>query len=255
MKKLLVLLFSLMLSFNSYANPNYNDIDYSLSEFCESDPKVQYRNNYSQIFLPNEDKGISATSLCVYKDGYGQYKSKGEYVNGKKIGKHLAWYRNGQKSFEAFFINGKSEGKWLNWFDDGKKRFESNSIGGKLDGKSISWNRGGGILKEHFYEAGLKQGKAFLSSIGYFVEGSYKDGKPDGRWTWYSGGDLWKEGLFSEGKLLRCNILIDSNDFDESTFENRIIKALFEKSQEENPGCDIETVKILTPYFMDGEWI
>ena len=250
MKKLLLLLF-LTLSFQVFSaqNQNYFEIDFTLSTFCDENPKVQYRNNYSQIFLPNEEEGITATSICVYTNGYGQYRSKGDYKNGKKVGKHLAWYRNGQKSFEAFFINGKPEGKWLNWFDDGKKRFEYNYIKGKEEGKSIGWDRNGEILEEHFYKEGLKEGKAFLRSTFYSVEGNYKAGLPDGNWTWFSGG-IWKEGFFSKGKLLgECNILINTEDLKGN--ENFFVTI----AEQENPGCDIESIKVNTPYFSNGEWI
>jgi len=245
----LILLLTLSFQVFSAQNTNYYEIDFTLSEFCDDDPKVQYRGNYSQIFLPNQEKGISATSICVYKDGYEQYRSKGDYVDGKKVGKHIAWYRNGQKSFEAFFIDGKPEGKWLNWLDNGEKYFESNYKNGKLEGKSFGWGKNGEILQEHFYKEGLKEGKAFLSSTFFDVEGNYKAGLPDGKWTWFSGG-TWKEGFFAKGKLIgECNILMNSKNFKGN--ENFFLRI----AEERNPGCDIDSITVNTPYFSNGEWI
>ncbi|WP_146993393.1 toxin-antitoxin system YwqK family antitoxin [Candidatus Thioglobus sp. NP1] len=252
MKKLLLILL-LTLSFQVFTaqNTNYYEIDFTLSEFCDDDPKVQYRNNYSQIFLPNQEKGISATSICVFKDGYGQYSSKGDYLDGKKVGRHIAWWRNGQKSFEANFIDGKPEGKWLNWYENGKKRFEYNHKDGKTEGKSFAWGLKGEILKEHFYENGLKEGRAFLRSPGSTVEGNYKAGMPDGNWTWFAGGSIWKEAIFSKGKLLgECNILLTEDRSD------NVSLLTFSIFKNDSSGCDIESIKVNTPFRTnDGRWL
>jgi len=247
----LILLLTLSFQVFSAQNTNYYEIDFTLSEFCDDDPKVQYRGNYSQIFLPNQEKGISATSICVYKDGYEQYRSKGDYVDGKKVGKHIAWYRNGQKSFEAFFIDGKPEGKWLNWFDNGEKYFESNYKNGKLEGRSFAWGLKGEILREHFYKNGLKEGRAFLRSPGSSVEGNYKAGMPDGNWTWFAGGSKWKEAIFSKGKLMgECNILINSKDGTDN------FSLWLSISEKDSSGCDINSIKVNIPFrSSNGQWI
>ena len=60
------------------------EIDFSLSDFCFKQPGVQERDN--RWFLPNEPDGISALSICVHKDAYGQYQSKGKLKNGAYMG-------------------------------------------------------------------------------------------------------------------------------------------------------------------------
>lgn len=66
MKKLLLLLFSILISFNSYGEA---DLDFSLSDFCYLQPNVQDRDGV--YFFPNQQIGITASSLCVFKNAYG----------------------------------------------------------------------------------------------------------------------------------------------------------------------------------------
>jgi len=61
MKKLLILLL-LSTSFSTFANSH---LDFSLSDFCYMMPKVQDRGGV--YYFPNEEVGITAGSLCVYK--------------------------------------------------------------------------------------------------------------------------------------------------------------------------------------------
>ena len=78
MKKLLLLLL-LSTSFPTFANKVFNiddyvdyvDLDFTLSDFCYLQPNVQDRGGV--YYFPNEEVGITDSSLCVYKDLYGQY--------------------------------------------------------------------------------------------------------------------------------------------------------------------------------------
>ena len=76
MKKLLTLIF-LSISCSVFAG---SQLDFTLSDFCYKQPGVQDRGG--AYYFPNEEVGITDSSLCVYKDLYGQYMSKVELVNG-----------------------------------------------------------------------------------------------------------------------------------------------------------------------------
>ena len=105
MKKLLPLVFSaLTLSFSALAD-NHHLRDFSLSEFCYEQPDVQNRNGV--YYLPNQSVGITATSICVYKDAFGQYSSKGNIVKGYFDGLWMGWTRNGEVWLETYYINRK----------------------------------------------------------------------------------------------------------------------------------------------------
>ena len=80
MKKLLILLFSLLISFNSYGEV---ELDFSFDSFCKESPKVQIRDNL--YYLPNKEKPYSGENICVYLSN-GQYYSQGEIYKGLRHG-------------------------------------------------------------------------------------------------------------------------------------------------------------------------
>jgi hypothetical protein len=71
MKKLLVLLLSLLISFTSYGEEE--ELDFSLDTFCDQSPKAQVRNGL--FYLPNQEEPYSGENLCVYLSN-GQYYSR-----------------------------------------------------------------------------------------------------------------------------------------------------------------------------------
>jgi hypothetical protein len=114
MKKLLVLLF-LTASFSTFAG---SQLDFTLSDFCYQQPNVQDRGGV--YYFPNEEVGITDSSLCVYKDLYDQYMSKVNLKNGRFDGKFIRWWENGQKHQEKNYNDGKKDGKWIEWGITGK---------------------------------------------------------------------------------------------------------------------------------------
>ena len=142
MKKILLTLL-LTASFSTFA-----DLDFTLSDFCYQQPNVQDRDarvepsNYVDLdeyfnpygnhfyesgtyYFPNEEVGITETSICVFKDAYGQYDSKGNLKNGKKEGKWIHWRSNGQKEAEINWKDGKKDGKNIWWYINGEIKSET----------------------------------------------------------------------------------------------------------------------------------
>ena len=103
MKKLFILPLILS-SFSTFAD-GHHLMDFSLSNFCYQQPNVQYRNGV--YYFPNESVGITDTSICVYKDAYGQYSSKGNIVKGYFDGLWTGWDKNGEIWLETYYINRK----------------------------------------------------------------------------------------------------------------------------------------------------
>ena len=103
MKKLL-LLSLLATSFSTFADGHHLR-DFSLSDFCYQQPNVQNRDGV--YYFPNQSVGITDTSICVYKDAFGQYASKGNIVRGVFDGLWTGWTRNGEIWLESYYINGK----------------------------------------------------------------------------------------------------------------------------------------------------
>ena len=114
MKKLLILLL-LSISLSAFAG---SQLDFTLSDFCYHQPNVQDRGGV--YYFPNEELGITATSICVFGDAYGQYRSKGKLKNGKLDGKHTEWYLKGQIQTERNYKDGKKDGKYTYWWLNGQ---------------------------------------------------------------------------------------------------------------------------------------
>jgi antitoxin component YwqK of YwqJK toxin-antitoxin module len=96
MKKLLVLLFSLLASFNSYSLFGLFGL-FEKTICVETDAQIRDELYY----LPNETKPFSGKNLCEYENG--QIYSKGFVEDGKIEGKWTFWYENSQKMSEGIF--------------------------------------------------------------------------------------------------------------------------------------------------------
>ena len=114
MKKLSLLIF-LSICLNSPSLAFYGELDFTLSDFCYQQPDVQTRNGV--FYLPNKSTGITATSICVYADAYGQYQSKGKLKNGKFNGKFIEWYRDGGIVSQKNYKDGEFDGTQTVWLD------------------------------------------------------------------------------------------------------------------------------------------
>jgi len=143
MKKLLILLFSILISFNSYGL-------FGLFEktICvETD--ALYNKKDSFIYLPPGTKPFSGKNLCKYKNG--QNKSKGKVKDGKRIGIWTGWYNNGQKEYEGNHKDGK-DGKWTGWYKNGQIHFEGHWKNDRWNGKWTFWNENGQKTSEKYYK-------------------------------------------------------------------------------------------------------
>ena len=91
MKKLLLFLFSMLISFNSYGGL----FDKTICVGTDS----QLRDGV--IYLPNKTKPFSGKNLCEYENG--QNKSKGKIKDGKKNDLWTEWEENGQIKLERTY--------------------------------------------------------------------------------------------------------------------------------------------------------
>ena len=184
MKKLLVLLFSILISFNSLGETGCSENDYP-EDFINSTTYFQERGGL--LYLPNQSKPYSRENLCIIKISSGQYFLKGKIKNGKRHGKMTFWDENGLKFIEDDFKDGVlvnttyysyypsdqialvnkykkvtkdgiqgsiKDGKWTYWHENGQMQGEVNFKDDKSDGKSIAWDENGQIVLEANYKDG-----------------------------------------------------------------------------------------------------
>jgi uncharacterized protein len=155
MKKLLILLFSLLISFNSYGGLFDKTV-------CVG-TDAQFKDGL--IYLPNKTKPFSGKNLCKYKNG--QNASKGKVKDGMKNGVWTKWNENGQIEFESTF-------------KDNQITIEKNYIGAKLNITThYKYNENGEVESSEYYEEGKLVGetKYFYDDGEYIGEENYKDGK------------------------------------------------------------------------------
>ena len=184
MKKLLLLLFSLLISFNSYGEIKY---DY-------------HSNGQTKSYANYKDGKLDGKWIAWHSNG--QKSEEGNYKDDKKggnggfddrDGKWNWWHKNGLLWGDANYIDGKLDGKSTWWFSDGRKEFEENWKDGEYDGKVTYW-----------YITGNKQ-----------KEQNYKDGKLDGKSTFWKHGKIFRE-TWEDDVLLTKSWKCDSDHYQDN---------------------------------------
>ena len=118
MKKLIILLFSVFISINSYGGIFNESICF------ETDGQ-------NIVFLPNETDAYTGKYLCKYNNG--QKEKEGNYKDGKRDGKWTWRNKNGQKVRQKNYKDGKLDGKLIEWFQfNGEIKREENYKNGKI---------------------------------------------------------------------------------------------------------------------------
>lgn len=152
-----------------------------------------------------------------------------QYDHGKRNGKNIWWFPNGQKWREANYQNGQIDGKFSEWTPDGRLIASELYHAGRRWGTKIDWYEPGVKRAEaHFlfareltqldedwwlgrsrlelvgkYGEDLRQG----SSIVYYRNGqralqaNYRDDLPEGQFVWWHpNGQKAIEGRYADGK-------------------------------------------------------
>ena len=118
MKKLIIFLFSIFISINSYGGIFKESICF------ETDGQ-------NIVFLPNETDPYTGNYLCKYDNG--QKEREGNYKDGKRDGKWTWRNKRGQKVKQKNYKNGKLDGKLIEWFQfNGEIKREENYKNGKI---------------------------------------------------------------------------------------------------------------------------
>ena len=105
---------------------------------------------------------------------------QGYMNNGKKAGRWLEFYKNGQLFSKGEYKNGKREGPWLQYYDSGQLWTEFEYKNGKEEGPWLQYYDNGQLLRK----------------------GAYKNGKEEGSWVYYTpDGTLNKQlsGVYKDG--------------------------------------------------------
>ncbi|MCW3103549.1 MAG: hypothetical protein JWO09_1989 [Bacteroidetes bacterium] len=136
----------------------------------------------------------------------GQIKSKGEYLNGKRIGEWVFYHPNGKVEQKGKYDKkGKAQGTWKWYYESGNLLREENYRNDLQDGMMTEYSDAGPdsvkVITKGEYVDGQKEGPWTLELPDYREEGSYKGGLRDGEWKHYytSTGNLRFTGKFIDG--------------------------------------------------------
>ena len=127
--------------------------------------------------MPNNEK-----STLYWPRGLRFWRPRAKYaegylLDGKRHGKWVFWYRNGQKQLEGEYIKGVKTACWVKWSEDGAKITEGNFLYGKMDGSWTDW-----------YRRGQKA-----------LESKWVMGKRDGKWTyWHPDGSIERTDIYDQ---------------------------------------------------------
>jgi antitoxin component YwqK of YwqJK toxin-antitoxin module len=82
-----------------------------------------------------------------------------EYKHGKKHGKEISYFRNGQINEVKTWKNDTMHGPWLWYYDNGKPRMKANYVNGVRDGYYMYYHQDGSTYISGYYKNNLRDGK------------------------------------------------------------------------------------------------
>ncbi len=107
-----------------------------------------------------KDKPYTGKALSLYPTGQ-KYMSQ-EYIDGRKEGEWILWYKNGQMQKRGYTKEGKEVGKANEWYENGQMKYDQHYVDGKKDGKWLSWYESGAKWTSRDFEMDVLNGKVLV---------------------------------------------------------------------------------------------
>ena len=178
-----------------------------------------YKNGQKKIEANMKDGKINGLAFGWHENGKKMQEVK--WNEGKAEGSATWWYESGQKKLSGTFKEGKRHGLWTWWDEKGQKQNELRYVKGEevFEGVNIDELELRDIGSEIFYLKGSDTpytGKSYeLTWHGdgpKKIEGTFKNGKPDGLWVfYYSNGQLEAKSHYKDGKIDGSHVMWHPN--------------------------------------------
>ena len=181
---------------------------FHLSKRCDSvrvynDSNETYTNQYKCFNLSVAD------SAFIYQEGYliergpvdslrrkqkiwieynitGEFRSKGPYVDDKRIGNWEFFYPNGKTEQKGKYDKkGRAQGEWILYYDNGNVLRKENYQNDKREGLLEEFTEDGKLITKGEYMDDQKEGDWFYEIGNYKEYGVYHNGMPDSTWKAY----------------------------------------------------------------------
>ena len=129
-----------------------------------------HTNNIPPIFKPSTDKGFTLHQDTLFYDNikysglvYTLYNAKdtmlvASYLNGLEEGVQKKWYPNQQIALVRDYHAGKKVGKHIGYWENGQPQFEFYFLDGEYHGEAKEWYQNGQVYRTFHYEHGYEQG-------------------------------------------------------------------------------------------------
>jgi hypothetical protein len=85
--------------------------------------------------------------------------AQGSLLEGRRHGKWVFWYENGERQLEGEYMKGQKTGLWRKWATDGAMITEGNFSHGKMHGKWTDWHGNGQKALESHWVFGKRDGE------------------------------------------------------------------------------------------------
>lgn len=157
----------------------------------------------------DSDNGTMEKWLQITGIGEKFYKEGGffvgEFHKGKKEGKGVKYYPNGNKRYEGEWKDGWEEGEGFEYFEkfENKVKYNGEWKSGRYNGKGILYYENGEIWYDGDWLDGRYDGKGILyyENGKILYVGDFKNGRYEGRGIEYDEkGNMWYEGDWRGGK-------------------------------------------------------
>jgi hypothetical protein len=113
------------------------------------------------VYAEGRMLGGKRSGKWIYWYKNGEKQLEGEYVGSKKTGTWVKWNENGTSITEGEFLYGKMHGKWTDWHGNGQKALESHWVMGKRDGTWKYWSVEGTLEKTVSYDQNSENDKGY----------------------------------------------------------------------------------------------
>jgi antitoxin component YwqK of YwqJK toxin-antitoxin module len=132
-----------------------------------------------------DENGLKTGEWKIVDQYFDYYYGKGNYENGKKEGKWVFYFQNGDIEQEGYFNNDKPDQDWIWFYSNGKKKREEVYLLGKREGPYVEYDTAENVILKGEYYDGDRTGEWFYQIGDNREIGSYELGNKNGEWKHY----------------------------------------------------------------------
>ena len=158
-----------------------------------------YRNGQKKEVYNYKKSKLTGEYIQFSNDG--KVIQRGQYVDNEMDGEWLGYFKNGSVEFKGAFKNGKKSGTWIYYNENGTIMEEDPFTDGVRNGTYKRYDKDGAIHNEFDYVNDLLTGYRYFNKKGEIIsQASDKKGNFKIK-TFFPDGHLSGEGTYKNGKL------------------------------------------------------